>query len=134
MFGFNKENKEKHINKQREIANTFIENAMRNQYGTTNPETINHIWRTYMPEITNAILEIKRAALNNEKNIVRNGQSAVTIYDNIEIKHEELMAELKALREQNQESERRNKELQEKYNALFERMAAYIEKENGEER
>ena len=67
----------------REIANTFIENAMRNQYGTTNPETINHIWRTYMPEITNAILEIKRAALNNEKNIVRNGQSAVTIYDNI---------------------------------------------------
>ena len=41
------------------------------------------------------------------------------------------MAELKALREQNQESERRNKELQEKYNALVERMAGYIEKENG---
>jgi len=44
------------------------------------------------------------------------------------------MEEMKALKQQNQESELRNKELQEKYNALMERMAGYIERENGKGR
>lgn len=136
MFGFNKDNKEKQQrDKSIQIANNFIRSAIINQYGTDDPETINRIWRTYMPEITNAILEIKRAALNNERNITGQlGQNQVNIYNNIDIKHEELMAELKALREQNQESERRNKELQEKYNAILERMDKILAREEGKGR
>ena len=124
MFGFNKDTNKIDRDKSVKMLNANIRGAILEQYGTDDPKIINRIWRTYMPEITNAILNTGEEIFNATKN-------QVNINENINIKHEELIAELKALREQNQESERRNKELQEKYNALVERMAGYIEKENG---
>ena len=124
MFGFNKDTNKIDRDKSIKMLNANIRGAILEQYGTDDPKIINRIWRTYMPEITNAILNTGEEIFNATKN-------QVNINENINIKHEELIAELKALREQNQESERRNKELQEKYNALVERMAGYIEKENG---
>lgn len=121
MFGFNKENKEKQQrNKSINMANDIVRGAILGQYGTDNPEIINRIWRAYMPEITNAIL-------NTDKGVIQATRNQGAINENINIKHDEVMEELKSLRLQ-------NKELQEKYNSLVERMAGYIEKENSKGR
>ena len=124
MFGFNsnKNNEEAKVvaddgyNGRRDI----IEIRIAETFGTCDPQKIDKILREFMPEVTNAILNTEDAA-------VKSCISLVNVNENINIKHDEMMEELKSLRLQ-------NKELQEKYNALVERMAGYIERENGKGR
>ena len=122
MFGFNKNNSNREEAKREDQNENriYIPAAIAHQYGTNDPQKINQIWHKYMPEITNAIL-------NTEKHAVINNQNSIAIGDTIVKNHEELMDKINTLTKQNQE-------LQERYNALVERMAGYIERENGKGR
>ena len=126
MFGFgdSKERAEEEQRKAKEMREGFMANAMIRTFGTSDPKAINKIWRMYMPEITNAILETKRASLNTEQNLVINGQNQVNINDNINLKHDELLIRLDSL-------EKQNKELQERVNTLVDLLTRQVEKENG---
>ena len=126
MFGFgdSKERAEEERRKAKEMREGFMANAMIRTFGTSDPKAINKIWRMYMPEITNAILETKRASLNTEKNVVQNSQNQVNINDNINLKHDELLIRLDSL-------EKQNKELQERVNTLVDLLTRQVEKENG---
>ena len=126
MFGIGKNNSSKkpeYDNDER----IYIPAAINNTFGTTNPRKINKIWHEYMPEITNAILGTDAKTANLENHVIQQGKNQVAINENINLKHDEVMEELRLLRLQNQE-------LQAKYDALVERMAGYIERENGKGR
>ncbi len=133
MFGFgdSKERAEEEQRKAKEMREGFMANAMIRTFGTSDPKAINKIWRMYMPEITNAILETKAATLNTEQGVATVTKNQLAIHEdltkNSNEKHDELLIRLDSL-------EKQNKELQEKYNAMVERMARYIEKENGKGR
>ena len=132
MFGFSsKDNKAEKPNYTTHDSNeTFredVEIALARTLGTCNPKGINYIMKTYMPELMDSIQSIKESAENNGKNIIQNGRNQETINQNMITMHKEVMEELQSLRLQ-------NKELQAKYDALVERMAGYIERENGKGR
>ena len=128
MFGFSsKDNKAEKpnytIHDPNETFREDVEIALARTFGTCNPKGINYIMKTYMPELMDSIQSIKESAENNGKNIIQNGRNQETINQNMITMHKEVMEELQSLRLQ-------NKELQAKYDALVERMAGYIEREN----
>ena len=124
MFGFNNKDNNKIIQeaKQRQIEDKRdqIHNAMLRTFGVSDPAKINKIWRQYMPEVTNAILNAEDAAVANNKTLAN-------ICEGMGIYHNELIEKIDNL-------EKHNQELQAKYDALVERMAGYIERENGKGR
>ena len=124
MFGFNNKDNNKIIQEAKQLhmehEKDYIHNAMLKTFGVTDPAKINKIWRQYMPEVTNAIL-------NTENFAIANNKAMNIIYEN-------LLNKLEELEEQNAEAQHRNQELQAKYDALVERMAGYIERENGKGR
>ena len=132
MFGFSsKDNKAEKpnytIHDPNETFRRDVEHALHGTFGTSDPKSIDYIIKNYMPEFAEAIQSIKGTAENNGKNIIQNGRNQETINQNMITMHKEVMEELQSLRLQ-------NKELQAKYDALVERMAGYIEKENGKGR
>lgn len=132
MFGFSsKDNKAEKpnytIHDPNETFREDVEIALARTFGTCNPKGINYIMKTYMPELMDSIQSIKESAENNGKNIIQNSHNQVAINENINLMRNEMMEELQSLRLQ-------NKELQAKYDALVERMAGYIERENGKGR
>ena len=124
MFGFNNKDNNKIIQeaKQRQIEDKRdqIHNAMLRTFGVSDPAKINKIWRQYMPEVTNAIL-------NTENFAIANNKAMNIIYEN-------LLNKLEELEEQNAEAQHRNQELQAKYDALVERMASVLESDRGKGR
>ena len=124
MFGFNNKDNNKIIQEAKQLhmehERDGIHNAMLRTFGVSDPAKINKIWRQYMPEVTNAILNAEDAA-------VKSCISLVNVNENINIKHDEVIEELQQLRLQNQE-------LQAKYDALVERMASVLESDRGKGR
>jgi len=121
MFGFGND---KNGKKADSIKETAKWSAINRTFGTTD---VDEVLKEYMPELSDAILR-------TAKNVVQNGNNQVVINDNINQKHEELLKELDKLRQAYLEAAHRNRELQAKYDALVERMAGYIERENGKGR
>ena len=126
MFGFG--NSEEKKDKAAELRKGFIESALVRTFGTSDPETINEIWRTYMPEITEAILKTDRQTSHLTDDHVTLYHHITEKHDNL-IKnthemHDEMMTEIRDLKQQ-------NKELQEKVNAMMNLLARQAEKENG---
>lgn len=72
---------------------------------------LDQVLKKYAPDLTGA-------TLNTEKGVSQVSKNQVEINNNINVKHDELMEELRSLKLQNQE-------LQEKYDALVERMAGF---------
>lgn len=100
MFGFG--NKSEKKEKVDEVKETAKWTAMTNTFGTTD---VDEVLKQYAPELTGAILEARRASLNIEENITKTiCQNQVNVNENVNLKYNELMAELKALREQNHRS------------------------------
>lgn len=116
MFGFGKkENKAKDENTNEiSLAEwSHIQSAMGSTFGTT--EHVEEALEVYMPGLTRAIY----GASNGARTISEN---------QIKI-HDSLAAKIDELKEMYEEEKRKNQELQEKYNALVERMAVYIERD-----
>ena len=124
MFGFgNDKGNDKATEKKREYDNTrdlYIPAALSRTFGTCDPEEINGIFRKYMPEITEAILKTDRQTSNIT-------EDHVNLYNHITEKHDDLLTEIRDLKQQ-------NKELQEKFNAMMDLLARQAEKENGKGR
>lgn len=132
MFGFSKDkNKVEKPNyvmyDPDEMFREDVEIALARTFGTCNPKGIDYVIRNYMPEFMGTIQATKETNQNIETHVIQQGKNQVAINENINFKHDEVMEELRSLRLQNQE-------LQAKYNALVERMAEYIERENGKGR
>jgi|GEM_PF-4254977 len=125
MFGFG--NSEEKKDKAKQMRNGFAANAMIRTFGTSDPNEINEILRTYMPEITRAILGTEAQTSHLTKD-------HADILISIDEKHDEMMKNTHEMMAKLDSLEQQNKELQEKYNAMVERMARYIEKENGKGR
>ncbi len=121
MFGFgNDKGNDKSSEKKRKYNNTrdlYIPAALSDTFGTCDPEEINGIFRKYMPEITEAILKTDRQTSNIT-------EDHVNLYNHITEKHDDLLTEIRDLKQQ-------NKELQEKFNAMMDLLARQVEKENG---
>ena len=116
MFGFGKkENKAKDENTNEiSLAEwSHIQSAMGSTFGTT--EHVEEAIHVYMPNITNAIYN-------------SSGNTKIISENQIKI-HDSLAAKIDELKELYEDEKRKNQELQEKYNALVERMAAYIERD-----
>ena len=130
MFGFGK-TKEEAIKEQRAkddyAMDAYAEGGMHSLWGTSDPKKINQQMRKYMPELMGNIKETKETTDNIAKHVYQQGQNLLILNENNNENNKEVMDELRSLKLQNQE-------LQEKYNALVERMAAYIERENGKGR
>lgn len=115
MFGFgNDKGNDKKTEKKREYDNTrdlYIPAAISDTFGTCDPEKINEIFRTYMPEITNAILETKAATLNTEQGVATVTKNQLAIHEdltkNSNEKHDELLIRLDSLEKQNKELQER---------------------------
>ena len=131
MFGFGNDTRTEQEKQDHVERNMYIPAALSRTLGTTDPQKINEIWHKYMPEITNAILNTQKYVVQTHDNQHIIGKCMENHFGQTEEKmdeqHSELMTEIRDLKQQ-------NKDLQEKYNAMVERMARYIEKENGKGR
>ena len=85
---------------------------------------INKIWREYMPEITEAILE-------TEHQTIRRGTEHLDISNQIDEKHDEMMKKSNEMLIRLDSLEKQNKELQERVNTLVDLLTRQVEKENG---
>ncbi len=125
MFGFGKTKEEL---KKEQKANDeysmecYADAGMHGLFGTSNPKKINQQMRKYMPELMNTIKTTKEKAesIDDGVTLVTKNQTAML---NI------LTSKIDELKEMYEDEKRKNQELQEKYNALVERMAAYIERD-----
>ena len=128
MFGFgNDKGNDKKTEKKREYDNTrdlYIPAALSRTFGTCDPEKINEIFRTYMPEITEAILE-------TEHQTIRRGTEHLDISNQIDEKHDEMMKKSNEMLIRLDSLEKQNKELQERVNTLVDLLTRQVEKENG---
>ena len=100
----------------------YAEGGMHSLFGTSNPKKINQQMRKYMPELMNTIKTTKDTAEHIDKNVFQQGQNQLAIAKDV-------LAGIEELKRQNEEKDRKYQELQEKYNALVGRMAAYIERD-----
>lgn len=118
MFGFG--NSEEKKDKAKQMRNGFAANAMIRTFGTSDPNEINEIWRTYMPEITRAILgtEAQTSHLTDDHVYL------IKMIEKSYEKNDNLLTEIRDIKQQ-------NKELQEKVNAMMDLLARQVEKENG---
>ena len=116
MFGFGKKEDKAKDENANEITNaewSHIASAMGSTFGTR--DHVEEALHVYMPNITNAIY-------NSSGNTKIIGENQIKIHDS-------LAAKIDELKELYEDEKRKNQELQEKYNALVERMAAYIERD-----
>ena len=131
MFGFgdSKERAEEERRKKQEADEradweVYIPSAILRTFGTNNPQKINKIWREYMPEITEAILE-------TEHQTIRRGTEHLDISNQIDEKHDEMMKKSNEMLIRLDSLEKQNKELQERVNTLVDLLTRQVEKENG---
>lgn len=115
--------------------------SMHGLWGTSNPKLIDQQMRKYMPGLMGAVETTEEISQNIERHVIQQWKNQVFMNDNINLLHDRfieneefLRSKLSILEKQNEEAMRKNQELQEKYNALVERMAGYIERENGKGR
>ena len=115
MFGFGK--KEENEEKKDNINWGVVESRLGNSFGLAD---VDRVLKLYAPDLTGAIL-------NTEKGVstVANNQLAIA---------KDVLDAIAELKEQNERAQRENRELREKYDELVQRMAGYIEKENGKGR
>lgn len=98
--------------------------SLNRTFGTTD---IDSVLKEYMPELSNAILTASEKAKNIDRNLIQNGNNQVTINDNINVKHDEIIEQFAELKQQ-------NLELQKKYDAVLERMDKLLAREEGKGR
>ena len=126
MFGFG-DKYDKYNDRENKLMTDYANAGLTNLFGTCDPQKLDQQMRKYMPELMGNISEAKNQSTQANNGIYRLSENQVEINRNINEKHDVIMEELRSLKLQNQK-------LQEKYNALVERMAAYIERENGKGR
>ena len=115
MFGFGK--KEENEEKKDNINWSYVEGRLGNSFGLAD---LDRILKLYAPDLTGAILNTEKSAITISKN-----QLAIA---------KDVLDAIAELKEQNERALRENRELREKYDELVQRMAGYIEKENGKGR
>ena len=115
MFGFGKKEE---IEEKKDNTNwSVVESRLGHTFGLAD---VDRVLKIYAPELTGAIL-------GAEKRFVIIGENQLAIAKDV-------LAAIEELKKQNEQAQRENRELREKYDELVQRMAGYIEKENGKGR
>ena len=115
MFGFGK--KEENEEKKDNINWGVVESRLGNSFGLAD---VDRVLKLYAPKLTGELTNIL-------DNTVQLGGNQINIL-------KEVLSAIGELKEQNERAQRENRELREKYDELVQRMAGYIEKENGKGR